>query len=781
MRIALAMIVKGTLEESIFLDRCLKNISPYVDGIFITSTYKKGEEPNNDVNLVCAKYKANVSYFQWKNDFAAARNYNFSKVTKDYDYILWLDADDIMQNPEKIRSTIEENQNVDAFAFWYYYDFDSYNNPIVIHKKTQIIRNDGCVEWIGKLHEDFKENRSINIKFVEGIQRIHLTTEDHFNDNLKRNVEISKSELDSGSNDPRAYFNLGNSLLGAKRYAEAKTSYKKFLNMSQSDEEKYIVNQNLSTVYKELKDNELAIQHLQIAIGMSPDFPDAYNKLGYLYFDYGLFDMAEKYLLLGLTIKPKYHEMIVYNPRDYDYNPMLALAKTYFNKSRPDYALPMLKGCLQIYPEDKNLQFWVKEMEKELVRLEKVLQVVKELSGINDKNVIKSKIDSLDSDMKSHPAICRIMNQHFIKTESSGKDIAYYCGETNHEWNPDLFKTKGFGGSEEAVINLSREWVKEGYNVTVFNSCGNSEIVRDGVTYKPYWMFNAKDKYDHLIIWRYPKILDHNINATNIYVDLHDVIPKGEFTEKRLNKIKKVMVKTKFHRSLFPNIPDNKISVVPNGLDVSMFNNQDIKRNPYLLVNTSSPDRSMDVLPKLFRMVKERVPQAELKWAYGWETFDASFKNDKKMMEWRHRIQKDCDDVGIISLGKIPQAECAKLYLEGSIFAYPSEFAEIDCISVKKAQVAGCVPITTDFGALEESNIYGLKIKSDKTKDDWNRPYQWHFGLEDEKKQQEWVDAVVNQLNNPIEDKGRINMSKLISEKFDWSIISKDWANIFNI
>ena len=206
-----------------------------------------------------------------------------------------------------------------------------------------------------------------------------------------------------------------------------------------------------------------------------------------------------------------------------------------------------------------------------------------------------------------------------------------------------------------------------------------------------------------------------------------------------------------------------------------------VKKNPLLLVNTSSPDRSMDVMPKLFKMIKKQVPNVEMVWAYGWETFDASFKNDKKMMEWRHNLQKEIDEAGIISLGKIPQAECAKLYLEGSIFAYPSEFAEIDCISVKKAQLAGCIPITTDFAALEESNIYGFKIHSDKNKDNWNRPYQWHFGLEDEDKQKEWVETVVNQLNNHIEEKGRYNVGLFISDKFNWTKISKDWINIFNI
>jgi tetratricopeptide (TPR) repeat protein len=115
---------------------------------------------------------------------------------------------------------------------------------------------------------------------------------------------------------------------------------------------------------------------------MKPDAPDSYNQLGYLYFEYDMLDKAERYLLLGLVTKPKYHDMIVYNPRDYDYNPMMALAKVYFNKSRPDYALPLLKGCLQIYPKDEHIKGLVHDMEKEVKRLEKVIEVSKRIEDL---------------------------------------------------------------------------------------------------------------------------------------------------------------------------------------------------------------------------------------------------------------------------------------------------------------------------------------------------------------------------------------------------------------
>jgi glycosyltransferase involved in cell wall biosynthesis len=567
-------------------------------------------------------------------------------------------------------------------------------------------------------------------------------------------------------------FNLGNSYFGVGEYVKAKEQYLDFLKNSGSDDEKYVIYQRLSACEKMLGNKEDAITHLLTSIGLMYELPDAYNNLGYLYFDYGQLDNAERYILKGLMTKPQYHKSIVYNPRDYDYNPMMALAKVYFNKNRPDLALPMLKGCLGIYPEDDYIKGLVDEMEKATSILEKVIEAIKLIESYGDnKEKIKYALDKLPAKLQSHPAIARIRNKHFIKTESSGKDITYYCGQTIHEWNPEMAKTKGIGGSEEAVINLSKEWFKLGYNVTVYNSCGNEAMVCDGVNYQPFWAYNPNAKTDITILWRSPKLADYDLNTGKLYVDLHDVIQEGEFTKKRLEKIDKIFVKTEFHRSLFPNVADEKFAIIPNGQDFELFE-QDIPKYQYLMVNTSSPERSMDVLPKLFKEVKKQVPEARLKWAYGFEIFDNAHANNKKMMKWKEDVLKEMEEAGVENMGRLSQKEVAKLYLEANVLAYPSEFAEIDCISVKKAQACGAIPVTTDFGAFDESVQYGYKVHSEKTKDTWSKPYQLSFGITDEAQQKEWVNAVVAILQTPISH--REEMEKW-SHKFDWSNIAPLW------
>ena len=201
-KIALALIVKPSDDEAIVLDRCLGSVYEHVDGIFITQA---GKKKNKEVSRVAQAYGAQESFYEWNDSFADARNYNFSQVPKEYDYIFWLDADDIVRNPEKLKPTIEANKSVDTFSLWYLYAFDEWDNPVVVHHKTRVLRNDGCVEWIGDLHEDFHPTRQVQSKHIEGIEVLHLTNLDRVDTAKVRNEHIAQKHVKKNPNDPRSY------------------------------------------------------------------------------------------------------------------------------------------------------------------------------------------------------------------------------------------------------------------------------------------------------------------------------------------------------------------------------------------------------------------------------------------------------------------------------------------------------------------------------------------------------------------------------------------------
>ena len=73
------MIVKN---ESKVLRRCLDSVAHLMDEIIIVDT---GSTDNT--KKIALEYTDKVYDFEWINDFSAARNFAFSKATKDYNRI----------------------------------------------------------------------------------------------------------------------------------------------------------------------------------------------------------------------------------------------------------------------------------------------------------------------------------------------------------------------------------------------------------------------------------------------------------------------------------------------------------------------------------------------------------------------------------------------------------------------------------------------------------------------------------------------------------------------
>jgi predicted O-linked N-acetylglucosamine transferase (SPINDLY family) len=368
-----------------------------------------------------------------------------------------------------------------------------------------------------------------------------------------------------------------------------------------------------------------------------------------------------------------------------------------------------------------------------------------------------------------------LANPNASKIDSTGRDLVIYCGQTLEVWNPAIVGARGIGGSEEAVIWLSRLLHRRGWNVTVFANCGRQEQSYDGVTWKPYWLWNYRDKQNVTILWRYPTLAKYDINSDQVIVDLHDVIAESEFTQEFLGRIDRIFVKSAFHRSLYPGIPDEKFVIVPNGIDAAQFEAA-TPRDPMLLINTSSADRSLETFLDCFEQIKLQVPEAKAQWAYGWTMWDALFSAAPAMMEWKSRMQQRMLHLGVVERGRISHTEVAVLYHQANIFAYPSEMAEIDCISLSKAMAAGAIPITTDFAAMrEKSNHGGVFIHSGKTKDNWTQPGQFRFDMTGPEQIDEFVREAVSLLRNPPAEQQRESMRQWARSSFEWNTVADAW------
>ena len=94
--ISLCMIVKN--EERI-LRRCLDSVADLVDEIVIVDTGS-----TDSTKSIAAEYTDKIFGFEWVDDFAAARNFAFSKATKEYIYSA--DADEMLDEVNRERYRI---------------------------------------------------------------------------------------------------------------------------------------------------------------------------------------------------------------------------------------------------------------------------------------------------------------------------------------------------------------------------------------------------------------------------------------------------------------------------------------------------------------------------------------------------------------------------------------------------------------------------------------------------------------------------------------------------
>lgn len=133
--ISLCMIVR---DEEEVLPRCLDSIKDLVDEIIIVDT------GSVDRTIKAAShYTAKIYYLPWTDDFAAARNYAFSKASMDY--CMWMDADDVLDESEKngflhLKASLPPDINMVMMK--YNTSFDPAGNPVFSYYRERWVRND---------------------------------------------------------------------------------------------------------------------------------------------------------------------------------------------------------------------------------------------------------------------------------------------------------------------------------------------------------------------------------------------------------------------------------------------------------------------------------------------------------------------------------------------------------------------------------------------------------------------------------------------------------------
>jgi len=201
--ISLCMIVKN---EEKYLRDCLESVKGVAGEIVLVDT------GSTDATIQIAKeYDARIFYFNWINDFAAARNYSLQQCLGDW--ILYLDADERLSaksinHLKKITSTKSKTA-----YFCQVCSADEVNNRPSIMSYVRLFPNDKTLKFEGAIHEQIEYSLHQNKIRIENspIEILHIgynLTKDGLIIKAKRNLEILLNEY--GKNKTSYYaFQLG--------------------------------------------------------------------------------------------------------------------------------------------------------------------------------------------------------------------------------------------------------------------------------------------------------------------------------------------------------------------------------------------------------------------------------------------------------------------------------------------------------------------------------------------------------------------------------------------
>ncbi|PEN83939.1 glycosyl transferase [Bacillus cereus] len=258
--ISLCMIVKN---EEQTLDRCLQSVAGIPDEIIIVDTGS-----TDRTKEIARKWTKHVYDFEWIDDFSAARNESFRHAMMDY--ILWLDADDVLlpENRQKLLALKQSvNPEVDAVSMVYHVLFDDNHNVITSTRRYRLVKRGKNFKWHGIVHEDLHLPPSFQSEESD-IVVTHKKRKAASDRNLKIYERAKKQGKTWNAHD---LFHYARELQVHKRYQDALLMYEKFLETdSVSTAHRVFVLHNMACCYYELgepeKEHELTLKSLSYDI-----------------------------------------------------------------------------------------------------------------------------------------------------------------------------------------------------------------------------------------------------------------------------------------------------------------------------------------------------------------------------------------------------------------------------------------------------------------------------------------------------------------------------------
>jgi glycosyltransferase involved in cell wall biosynthesis len=360
--ISLCLIVK---DEEKVLKRCIDSMKGAYDELIIVDT------GSADKTVEIAKeLGARVEHFEWCDDFAKARNYSFSFATGDW--IMWVDADDILKegDAKRFRDIVHkyDHSEVVGLNFPYIYSHDSTGTgemPGFKYHRLRIVKKETNPVWMARVHEYLKADGPHDQ--IDEVDFHHYREEGKGTQNTARNMRILKKVVKKakGAEKSRYLFYYGKECMYNGLFDTAIEIFKQYIPMSNWLPEKHRAMYEMAVCYNKKGDFTQAKKWCCEAIKFDEDYVDPYVLLGKIAYEKEEWHRVIKWMIAATQCQaPKvgffdFHPNHTYIPWDY-------MTMAYWHTGQYKKAYDGALMCLKYKPKDERYLHNEKEIKKKL-------------------------------------------------------------------------------------------------------------------------------------------------------------------------------------------------------------------------------------------------------------------------------------------------------------------------------------------------------------------------------------------------------------------------------
>jgi glycosyltransferase involved in cell wall biosynthesis len=253
--ITLSMIVR---DEAPTIARTLESVAPFVDAWVIADTGSVDETPRI-VRETLRGVPGLLVLLPWE-DFATTRNRALELAGGPPGFVMWLDADDILEDGAALRAALRDNPPGDGFFL------EVAQGPWT-WESTRVVRHGARWRFVGPVHEALVgpagERPTVRLP-----GRVRHDPPDTVEAKIRasrrwaRDVTILRRELELDPSNARASFYLAQTLLWLGRYQAAAAAFLRRIALGGWEEEVYLSQYGLASCEAELGAPAAAIEEL---------------------------------------------------------------------------------------------------------------------------------------------------------------------------------------------------------------------------------------------------------------------------------------------------------------------------------------------------------------------------------------------------------------------------------------------------------------------------------------------------------------------------------------